>query len=601
MIKSDFSQFKTGIAEYYKQYKPGDKLVLNNKAIVEWIGIKEKKFIGQTFRTKATKDSQRAEITIDFSNIIMLQRAPSTQKALSSLNKVKTVLPSQNKRNITEIELLLDFDSFGNLEFIKNKICLVSKFSAYDDSNEGILVNQKRIENYFNLAKIDEGGKTQEISPLLISNNLSPLLLYLTQFSNVSKIIIDGYSAINERGTDFSDIDSFKIPTILITDLSEIHTFENIGNYGFDFFNFTKEHLYLDTPTNRSPFDLFENKLTKYISFKLNKEVCSNIDIENIARLLHSLPLDDSNDALNQLHRSLIQIVNITSRICHKPADIEVAHFVSEAGRIEDYFLKNKLWLGAASKPLEEIIDYLKHLIESLSHSPIEKNIRLHKLLAQNNYDYIVCPTDAEAMSLNIYFANHKVSKIEVISITDVNDKLISDRPVKAILTGWPKSSNFNRIVSAFLFSEITVLFYGFECKYYNSLQTRNRRYSENIKTTINKDGIRLGPENSSVDGFQELYLTEEVVGIASDINCDVVDYESKIDITQYSKYLAPNNLTGSCKAKRVDFENNTFTFATESHKFLEISELLYSVKEHGTIHRKNYESLKSRRYYSVY
>ncbi|MBL0050937.1 MAG: hypothetical protein IPP29_05105 [Bacteroidetes bacterium] len=72
-------------------------------------------------------------------------------------------------------------------------------------------------------------------SPLLISNNLTNLALYVTISDTVSKIIIDGYSAIQERGVDFNDIDVKKIPTILITDLSEMGNFENIGEYGFDF------------------------------------------------------------------------------------------------------------------------------------------------------------------------------------------------------------------------------------------------------------------------------------------------------------------------------------------------------------------------------
>ena len=42
----------------------------------------------------------------------------------------------------------------------------------------------------------------------------------------ISKIIIDGYSVIQERIGDFNDIDIKKIPTILITDLSEVGSFE---------------------------------------------------------------------------------------------------------------------------------------------------------------------------------------------------------------------------------------------------------------------------------------------------------------------------------------------------------------------------------------
>jgi len=46
----------------------------------------------------------------------------------------------------------------------------------------------------------------------------------------VSKIIIDGYSAIQEKAIDFNYIDVKKIQTILVTDLSEIAEFENKVN-----------------------------------------------------------------------------------------------------------------------------------------------------------------------------------------------------------------------------------------------------------------------------------------------------------------------------------------------------------------------------------
>lgn len=127
LIESDFAQFKSEIAETYKQYKVGDKLKLNGVAIVEWVGIKEN---GVAFKTKAGKESSGAIITIDFTQSIKLQRADAARQ-LSSLAKVKSVLP---KRNTTPTELLLKIDTYGNKEFIKNSICLISKFKSYDNS-----------------------------------------------------------------------------------------------------------------------------------------------------------------------------------------------------------------------------------------------------------------------------------------------------------------------------------------------------------------------------------------------------------------------------------------------------------------------------------
>ncbi len=182
LIENDFAHFKGEIFESYRQYKIEEKLILNNIAIVEWVGIRSN---GVTFKTKGTKDSSGAEITIRFSDVIMLQKAPSSRKVLSSLKKVKEALPS---RNVTPTEKLLNIDTYGNKEFIKNKICLVSKFKSYDDSIAEIAMNLASLPEYFQEGKIDENGAADINSPLLISNNLSTLALYVTlSATSVSK------------------------------------------------------------------------------------------------------------------------------------------------------------------------------------------------------------------------------------------------------------------------------------------------------------------------------------------------------------------------------------------------------------------------------
>src|SRR4051794_31006591 len=38
LIKSDFNKYKNEIVEALEKYSKGDKLILNNEAVVEWIG-----------------------------------------------------------------------------------------------------------------------------------------------------------------------------------------------------------------------------------------------------------------------------------------------------------------------------------------------------------------------------------------------------------------------------------------------------------------------------------------------------------------------------------------------------------------------------------
>lgn len=585
LIENDYTQYRQEIFESYRQYNLGDKLKLNGDAIVEWAGIRN-----NSVAFKAGREPNIATFTIDITQSIKLQRTEQTRQ-LSTLKRVKNALPG---KIITPTDELLEINTYGNKEFMKNKICLVSKFKSYDDSIEDISMNLASLPEYFQGGKIDENGEADINSPLLIANNLSTLALYVTLSSSlVSKIIIDGFSAIRERGTDFSDIDVKNIPTILITDLSEIESFETIGNYGFEFFNFTKENLQLDHSANLSPFHSFEKKLRKYISFNVVKEICQDSELEAITRKIHSIEKDESNNDLNTLKISLIHLTNLVSRIAHIPSAEEISILNFKTNSIETVFIRCRMWLGDSHKTIEESISLLKSVIGKFATQPSEKCKRLKLLMSTKQFDYIICSTEEEAKTLEDSLPAH-IQKPSVISVADVNDKLLSSKPQKAILTGWAKSNNINRILSSFIFSELTVLFYQFENKYYNSLQRRNRQYSENIKATINSKGIRSESDSSKQKGFGDLYSGDEMVETASESSFDILDFELKLDNAQYSKYSAKGNLIESIKAKRIVFESDFFIYTTESHKFLIINELIEREGEKVNLHRRKVESLQA-------
>ena len=167
--------------------------------------------------------------------------------------------------------------------------------------------------------------------------------------------------------------------------------------------------------------------------------------------------------------------------------------------KMETIFLETRFYLGGSIKMIEESISVLKSVIEKFSKAPSEKCARLTELMKSNHYDYIICTTEDEALSLSLHLNTlHIAPKPNVISVADVNNSLLAQNPVKAILTGWAKTKNVNRLLTSFLFSELTVLFYQFESRYFNSLQKRNRKFSSNIKSTINKKGDAFRKRNGN-------------------------------------------------------------------------------------------------------
>jgi hypothetical protein len=586
LIESDFTSFKNEIAESYKKYNRGDKLILNNDAVVEWVG---KSSAGYVFRHKEYKGVDK--ITIGLKNISKLQPAPSNRQSLSTHKRLISAIHSNSS---APIDSLLGIKTEGNKLFQRNKVCLVSKFKSYNESIADILLNNSEIADYFSQGKIDENGLLDVNTPFIISNNLSNLALYITISDTVSKIIIDGYSSILERGTDFSDIDVKNIPTILITDLSEIASFENIGNYGFEFFNFTKENLNLELPEDNTPFYSLQNKLTKYKSFSVIKEISENATLEAIVQKLYLIEKDDSNNDLNSLKIGLIQLTNLISRIAHLPSGKELSGINSKIESIEALFFKSKMWLGDSFKPIEDAISDIKLLIAKFSSTLSEKGIKLQSLLGEKQYDYIICCTEDEVQSLFTFLSQSSLINVpEIISVADVNDSILTSGHLKGLLIGWPKSNNINRILASFLFSELTLLFYQFENGYFNSLQIRNRKFNENIRPTINSNGIRATNGSNSSWGFDAFYSNNETIVSPAVNSIDILDFELKLELAQFAKYTAKGNLIESIKAKRVEFENASFMYSTESHKFLIINELIEKSTKKPSLHKKRIDGLK--------
>lgn len=587
-IKSDFGIFNSEIAEAYKHFKPGAKLLLNNEVVVEWVRVGEIEKKGKPikvafFKTKPSGESSGLTISIPFKQIIKLQT--TDRKVLSPSNRVMSVLP---KRNISPLENLLNIETYGNTDFIKNSICLISTLKSYGDSITDVHLNGVLVDDYFKVARINDSGDADIKSPLLISNNLRNLALYVT-VSEVSKIIIDGYSAVRERAIDFNDIDAKQIPTILITDLSEVENFDRITDFGFDFFNFTKEHLIDGVAKQNTPFSSFNGKIERYRSFRLVKEICQFEEIEQLFTSIHLIGKDDSVKEFTNLKVLVIQLANLVSRIAQPVSAGQVNQFQSSLSRIEEYYKDHRHYLGDSLESFDTSIKLLKSIIEKTITSPTPKWIKLNELLAERNYDYIICGNDDEVVSLTEYLNKHKPhNNLKIISVSDIKINFIQGKTSKAILTGWVKSSNISFLLSCFLFNELTVLFYDFEGKYLDSLQRRNQRLSSNVNSTINKDGLRVKVEHD----FSNHYTPFVSVSNGTSENYDVAEFEARFDNSLFSKYIVKTNQIDSVRARRVEFKNDKFIYLTDSHSLLVLDNYNSFARKSLHIHKSRVEGL---------
>ncbi|HRK00826.1 MAG TPA: DrmE family protein [Ignavibacteria bacterium] len=591
-IKHDYISYKNEILDAYKEYKYGEKLILNNNAIVEWIGIKDRKNIeGPTFRTRAEKNAAAVEITIRFSDILKLQRVFKGNQKLSPQNKVMKALPL---RTLTPLEKLLNIDTSGNVEYLKDSVCLVSKFHSYEESVEKIKLMDHSINDYFNGVRLNDEGKVNAKSPLVISKNIQDLDLYLTKTDNIKTIIIDGFTKIYDRTINFSDIDKKNLPTILITDLSEIKSFELINEFGFDFFNFTKEFLMANLNEADGIFKHIEKKIIKFTTFKLINELCVDSQLSDVFQYINSIKNDGSNNDLNILKYSLINIFNHLSRISFIPNEEHIANLFSRLGNVELSFNKSRFWLGDTCNAIESSISIIRELIEKFAKIKADKCDKLGKLLDKNKYDFIICPTEDTTTLVERYLeVNSNNFRPKVISASDINNNLSTFNSSRAILIGWPGSDSMNRIINSFLFTDVTLLFYDFENIYFYSMQRCNAKNINKVKPTIDMNGIKMMDKSNNYCSFDYLYNYNESLSSSSNNSFDINELEVNLNSAQFSKYIVKGISEESLKAKRIDFYNGDFIFATETHKFLVINDLFERLDKQYNIYKRKVEELQ--------
>ncbi|GEP95529.1 DrmE family protein [Chitinophaga cymbidii] len=595
-LQSEFRENRQDIFEAYKVYKPGQKLLLNNKAVVEWVKGDEVEIV---FKTKGTEsknapwqDTNGDYVSLKTSRIDNLKPAPASRKVLSPRKAVyENLLPKSND----PVDDLLGISSKGNFVFLKKPVCLVSRIKSADESLGKIYLNKQPLADFFRIEKISDTGISIPNAPLLIAGNLSYLTMY-TIVNPISKIIIDGFSAIQERRTDFSDVDAKGIPTILITDLSEIESFEHISDFGFEFYNFTKDQFVVEKPIDHSPFQLLNRKVKNYTSFLLSKELCSNDDLDALIHKIHSIEKDESNNDLNILKIRLIQLANKISAVVHPLTKDELAELTARLNEIEILTAQSNSWLGDAGLAIGESTALLRLLIDKLALAPSEKYIRMLSMLQEKRYDYIICPTEIEVAALKNFISKQPLAyKPKVIAAGKIASMANTiGESSSALLTGWPKSSNTIRLLTSFLFSEITFLFYHFENRYFNSLQRRNQKQCNCIKATVNSNGVRLEEKTPKDNEFSLLYKNDENIMSTHEADFDILRFELELDSVQYSKYIAKGVRTESERAKRIDFENECFFYTTESHKFLVINELIEKRRKRPVFHTKRVDAIIS-------
>lgn len=586
VLNSIAIDYKTALisAEYSRPgFKKGDRLILFNDAVVEWNRI-DGNFIYLKYK------SGRGTGEIGYAPFILsrLQKAPPNRKSLSSKKRVSKAV--WNNEDLP-LDKLLQIKTYGNISFQKTRICLVGHKNKYNELATSTLINNFGISEYFDVR--DTHNNIDVLTPLFLASSLTDLeeILHLGITPNI--LVLDGAKFIHDRMTAFSDIWQTSMPTILVTDLSELEYFNSVREQQFDFFNFTSEFLPSTISGHRSPFNNFNEKIKRYNHFETETIIVTDDHLEKLVREIKKIADDSSNESLTNLKVLLVQITNFISRIVAFPSSKQITDIELKIGQIREVFLKKKFWLGESASAIESAILLAEAIVEKFRNQPSQKCNTFKELINQKKFEYIICATDSEVEAVKqMVYPKYTAEKCKILTLADLNDIQISRKESKCLLLGWPKSKNMNKIIFSFSFDQLTLLLYQFENEYFNSLKRWNISSLKSVKPNVTKDGIVVVNPDDKFVGFGDFHKVETTEGWAQSENFDVVSFELGIDESVYSRYKYNSDTAESIEAMRINFEKDQFIYTSKTHKFLVIKNIFITAGSPPKLYSKRIELL---------
>lgn len=553
-LRKNYHTYKGEIYRSHEHYQIGDRLMLNDSAVVAWAGSNENSI---RFWTKSEKNSSSPEISVKFRNIAKLKPAPLGRKELSTFKKVKEAfstienLPAQR---------LLGINLQGNDMFNKKSICLVGTFKNFQVATERLNINDAVISDYFTTGRISDSGSKTSSQPLLLSNDLTEMATFDGLADRICLLMIDGAGIVKSNLTNLHDIKNYGIPVVVITELSEIEHFPLIADLGLKILDLTGEdQTLISDQVCSGPFLSFKKQLEVYNRFTVDIERCENTALENLVSKVSSISNDESNIDLINLRSMLVRFFNYAASLVHNPSDIEIQQLQVKENQISELYQKSQNWLGESAEEVSDAISTLSAVTTSLSIQPPSKYLRLQELLSSQCIDYIICSRASETAAVESMLNETKcLSRPHVITAADIPRLGPLEESASALVISWLRIKYMTDLINCYRFTRLTLLFYEFEVGFFRSLERQIAQQANSLgvktRTWYNNGGISQTAFISTDKAVEERLFR---LADTSIIGNTVTSQSTEILYT-----------------KAIIFDNDQCFYATESHKFYVISDV---------------------------
>ena len=606
IIKNDFD--KHSLAEM--KFVRGQKLLLN-KCVVEFDReefLPEQKKSVMFVKTKeGTLYGARLDREITFQSV-------STDRPLSSFNRFVRAYKLAPKVN-NQIDAILGIKALGNRTIFSDNLIIISKIGDTEDFVNKIKFNSIKIADLFLCGKLNVCGNEKIIGSdqikanpsCLVSSDLFGASDYITNNPYATKgIIIDGSRGFANELQIFDDkILNNNIPTIVIMDMSDAaESLHHLEERGFKVWQWNKKNIIesnsVNSTTQYSPFYSFENSLSNYCTQEITTVLCEYPELEEIIKKLFSLDKAISNEhqQLKESFSKLFQCVNKYSRLIRLPSPNWYKDFQESILLIHQEFNRQKMWLA---EEVIQTVDFIFSTISGLLARPFSgKDYKIDKFDSLINcipcmgVTAVVVPEENDILDSANYwtdkFPKKKMRKIHFLTINNLKESYKDLKPFQIIICGWLGGPKMSSILHSYIAPKITLLLYSFESRWYNSALSKWRQNNHSLRA---KDFAGMLGFSEKKLKFINFELNEPIV-LAHREALDILGFELKITNYRYAQYInIGEDKDEVSKVKLLVFSQSKFSFVTESHKLLVITDMMRGKKIKHEIPRKFVNELK--------
>lgn len=530
------------------------------------------------------------------------------------LSPCKKVLETYKSAKIIDSRLdkILGIKSLDNMAMFHENLILISKIGATESFIKNTCINGSQIIDMFIWGKLDSQGnlsklKTEQVEAkpsCIISSDLFGASHYIADNPDKTKCVIIDSSAgfINHLQILDDEILKRNIPTIVIADFYDCESLHHLVERDFTIWQWNNKNItFLNGAgaiPRASPFYSLNNALSNYCSQKIIIDECLCPDLSDSIRDIRILDKITSDiPQLKETYGQLVYVILELSRMVRISDKQWIDSLENRIQNIRKQFSAHSIWLSEdVVKLIDNIFRRIHSFQEMMKNGNNPKAYKLNSLINNISAEiYLIVPKIEDIAPTEAYWKSvllpQQLSKIHFLSISNSSNIERTAISPHVILCGWMGHDKMFSFFYSHLFSEISLLLYPFEKGWYGFARSRWDKQ--------NNYCIRA-KEFSSVLGIpeDELHIIEHEVKKPikppEKDEFDIFDFELKIRAYRYAGYAAARPGDEVTKARLIVFTQNKFSFITESHRLLVITDIIKGKSFHQEIPRKNVSELQN-------